>query len=79
MRPAWGKQRVKSLRRAPEAVEGSKETSMKHAQGIKVSSDKKVMQPTGQVKCLYVSTENYNQTAITETCWDESYDWSVAV
>lgn len=37
---------------APEAVEASKETSMRHLKAIKGSSAKKVI----QLKCLYMKT-----------------------
>ena len=68
------------------------ETRVKH---LKVISSKKVTQATAQLKCLYTNTRNmgnkqeelettmllesYDLVAITETWWDESYGWSVAI
>ena len=55
----------------------------------------KVARPTGQMKCLYTNAlsmgnkqekleakvllESYDLIAITETWWDESHDWNVAL
>jgi len=54
-----------------------------------------VTRPTAHMKCLYMNTcimgnkqeeleatmllESYNLIAITETWWNESHDWSVAL
>ncbi|PKU29035.1 mitochondrial fission process protein 1 [Limosa lapponica baueri] len=77
---------------APEVVEVNRETSVRHLKGC---SPKKVAQPTAQLKCLYTNTrsmgnkqdelettmllESYDIVAITETWWDKSYNWSVAI
>lgn len=58
-------------------------------------SSKKVTHPTAQLKCLYTNAcsmgnkqeeleatmllESYNLVAITETWWDKSCGWSVAI
>jgi len=55
----------------------------------------KVTRPTAQIKCLYMNArsmgnkqkeleatvllESYDLIALTETWWDESHDWSVAI
>ena len=55
----------------------------------------KVTRPTAQMKCLYTNAcsmgnkhkeleatvllESYDLIALTETWWDESHDWSVAI
>ncbi|PKU28821.1 glycerol kinase [Limosa lapponica baueri] len=62
---------------------------------IPLYSALKVAQPTAQLKCLYTNAhsvgnkwkeleatmllESYDIVAITETWWEESYDWSVAI
>ncbi|PKU38486.1 nipped-b-like protein [Limosa lapponica baueri] len=73
-------------------VQVNKETPVRNLKGC---SPKKVAQPTAQLKCLYTNAhsmgnkqeeleatmllESYDIVAITETWWDEPYDWSVAV
>ena len=68
---------------------------MKYPKGIKGCSSKKVTWPTGQLKCLYTNArsvgnkeeeleatmllESNDLVAITETCWNESHDRSVAI
>jgi len=65
---------------------------MKHLKGC---SNKKVTWPTAQMKCLYTNThsmgnkqeeleatvllESYDLIALTETWWDETHVWSVAI
>ena len=80
---------------APEVVGANKETFVKHPKGNKGCSTKKATWPTAQMKCLYVNAhsmgnkqeeleatvllESYDLIAITETWWDESHDWKVAI
>jgi len=80
---------------APEAVGANKEASVKHPMGNKVHSSVNVTWPTAQMKCLYMNTrstgnkreeleatvllQNYDLIALTETWWDESHDWRVAI
>ncbi|PKU29771.1 rna-directed dna polymerase from mobile element jockey-like [Limosa lapponica baueri] len=77
---------------APEVVEVNRETPVRC---LNRYSPKKVAQPTAQLKCLYTNAcsignkqeeleatmllERYDIVAITETWWDESYNWSVAI
>ena len=80
---------------APEVIGANRETPVKYLKGIKRCSSKKVTWPTAQLKCLYTNAcsmgnkpeeleatvllERYDLVAITETWWDESHVWSVAV
>jgi len=80
---------------APEVVGANKETPGKHTKGNKGCSTKKVTRPTAQMKCLYMNAgstgnkqeeleatvllESYDLIAVTETWWDESRGWSVAI
>jgi len=80
---------------APEVVGANKETSVKHPKGNKGCSSMKVTRSTAQMKCLYTNAhsvgnkqeeleatvllESYDLIALTETWWDESHDWSVAI
>ncbi|KAK4819205.1 hypothetical protein QYF61_026821 [Mycteria americana] len=80
---------------APEVIGANRETPVKYLKGIKGCSSKKVTWPTAQLKCLYTNAcsmgnkqeeleatmllESYKLVAITETWWDESHDWSVAI
>jgi len=73
----------------------SKEASMKDPKGNKGCSSMKVTWPTAQMKCLCMNTrsmgnkqeeleatmllESYDLIAITETWWDKSHDWIVAI
>jgi len=68
---------------------------MKHPKGNKGCSSVKVAWPKAQIKCLYMNTrsmgnkeeqleivrvlENYNLIALTETWWNESHDWIMAI
>jgi len=68
---------------------------VKHPKGNKGCSSVKVTWPTAHMKCLYMKVcstgnkqeeleatvllESYNLFALTETWWDESYDWSMAI
>jgi len=68
---------------------------MKHPKGNKGCSSAKVTRPTTQMKCLYTNAhsmgnkqeeleatmllESCDLIALTETWWDESRDWSVAI
>jgi len=68
---------------------------VKHPKGNKGCSSVKVTQSTAQVKYLYTNArhmgnrqeelestvllESYDMIAVTETWWDESHDWSVAI
>ncbi|PKU40055.1 nipped-b-like protein [Limosa lapponica baueri] len=77
---------------APEEVEVNSETPVRHLKGCSL---KKAAQPAAQLKCLYTSAcsmgnkqeeleaivllERYDIVAITETWWDESYNWSVGI
>ena len=79
----------------PEVTGANRETAVKYLKGIKGCSSKKVTRPTAQLKCLYTNArsmgnkqeeleatmllEIYDPVAITETWWDESHDWSVAI
>ncbi|KAK4828983.1 hypothetical protein QYF61_001639 [Mycteria americana] len=80
---------------APEVRGANKETSMEHLKGNKEYSTRKVTWPTAQMKCHYTNAhsmgnkqeeleatvllESYDLVAITETWWDESHDWSMAI
>ncbi|PKU27523.1 nipped-b-like protein [Limosa lapponica baueri] len=77
---------------APEEVEVNSETPVRHLKGCSL---KKAAQPAAQLKCLYTNArsmgnkqeeleaimllERYDIVAITETWWDESYNWSVGI
>jgi len=81
--------------RAPEVVGANKETSVKHPKGNKGCSSVKMTWPKAQMKCLYMNVHNMGNKqeeleatvllesddliAFTETWWDESRDWSVAI
>jgi len=68
---------------------------MKHSKGNMGCSTKKLTWPTAQMKSLYMNKHSmgnkredleatvlpghYDLIAITETWWDESHDWSVAI
>ncbi|KAK4832453.1 hypothetical protein QYF61_023177 [Mycteria americana] len=63
--------------------------------GIRTSPPKKAVGSIAQLKCIYtnacsmgheqeeleaiVQQENYDMVAITETCWDNSHNWSAAM
>ena len=80
---------------APEVSGANKKKPMKHLKGKQGCSAMKVTRPTAQMKCLYTNAcsmrnkqeeletivllENYHLIAITETWWDESYDWNAAL
>jgi len=80
---------------AAEVVGANKEDSVKHPKGNKGCSSVRVTRPTAQMKCLYrnalcmgnkqeelemmVLLESYDLIALTETWWDESHDWSMAI
>jgi len=80
---------------APEVSGANKKIPMKHLKGKKGCSAMKVRRPTAQMKCLYTNAcsmgnkqeeleaivllESYNLIAITETWWDESHDWNIAL
>jgi len=80
---------------APEIIKANRETPVKHLKGIKECSSKKVTRLTVQMKCLYTNArsmgnkqeemeatvllKSYDLVAITETWWDKSHDWSVAI
>jgi len=80
---------------APEVVGANKKTSVKHLKGNKGCSSMKVIRPAAQMKCLYMNAhstgnkqeeleatmllESYDVIAITETWWEESRDWNVAI
>jgi len=80
---------------APEVSGANKKIPMKHLKGKKGCSAMKVTRPTAQVKFLYTNAssmgnkqeeleaimllESYDPIAITETWWDESHDWNVAL
>jgi len=80
---------------APEVSGANKKIPMKHHKGKKGCSAMKVMRPTAQMKCLYTNAcsmgnkqeeveaivllESYDLIVITETWWDESCDWNVAL
>jgi len=68
---------------------------MKHPKGNKGCSSKTLGWPTAKMKCLYTNArsmgnkqeeleatvllESYDPITITETWWDESHDWRVAI
>ncbi|KAK4808554.1 hypothetical protein QYF61_009857 [Mycteria americana] len=79
---------------APEVIGAKRETPVKYLKGIEACSSEKVTQPTAQLKCLYTNArsmgnkqeleatlllESFDLVAITETLWDESCDWHVAI
>ena len=80
---------------APEVVGADKEACVKHPKGNKGCSSVKVTRPTAQTKGLYTNAcsignkqekleapvllESYDLIALTETWWDESHGWSVAI
>ncbi|KAK4825362.1 hypothetical protein QYF61_026881 [Mycteria americana] len=80
---------------APEVTGANRETPVKYLKGIKGCSSKKVTRPTAQLKFLYANAcnmgnkqeeleatlllESHDLAGITETWWDESHDWSVAI
>jgi len=80
---------------APDVSGANKKIPMKHPKGKKECSAMKVRRLTAQMKCLYrnarsmgnkqeelevvVLLESYDLIAITETWWDESHDWNVAL
>ncbi|OPJ86997.1 hypothetical protein AV530_006205 [Patagioenas fasciata monilis] len=63
--------------------------------GIRASQQKEVVESMAWLKCIYtnarsmdnkqeeleaiVRQKNYNVVAITETCWDDSHNWSAAL
>ena len=75
--------------------EGSGENQGKYLKGIKELSFKEVTGPAAQLKCFYTNAhslankqqeleatvllENYGIVVVTETWWDDSHDWSVAI
>lgn len=75
---------------AADMLGTNREIPMKHLEGIKACSSKKVTQSIAQLKCLYtnacsmsnkqeqweatVQLERYHLTTITETWCDESHD-----
>ncbi|PKU41434.1 adaptin ear-binding coat-associated protein 1 [Limosa lapponica baueri] len=76
----------------PGADAVHRETPERHSRGYSL---KKAAQPTAQLKCLHTNArstgnkqeeleatvllERYDIVAITETWWDESHNWSVAI
>ncbi|KAK4817118.1 hypothetical protein QYF61_027981 [Mycteria americana] len=78
-----------------EAIGAKRETPVKHLKAHKGCSSMKETRVTAQLKCLYtkacstgnkqeeleaiVHQENYDMVAITETWWDDSHNWSVAM
>ncbi|KAK4815560.1 hypothetical protein QYF61_004077 [Mycteria americana] len=78
-----------------EAIGAKRETPVKRLKAHKGCSSMKETQMTAQLKCLYtnarsmgnkqeeleaiVHQENYDMVAITETWWDDSHNWSVAM
>ena len=75
--------------------EGYGENQGKYLKGIKELSFKEVTRPASQLECLYMNArslgnkqkeleaavllENHDIVAVTETWWDDSHDWSVAI
>jgi len=80
---------------APEVVGANREASVKRCKVNKGCSSMKVTWPTAQMKCPYTNAwsmgneeeeleatmllESYDLIALTETWWDESHDWRVAL
>ncbi|KAK4825626.1 hypothetical protein QYF61_001306 [Mycteria americana] len=78
-----------------EAVGAQRETPVKQVKAHKGCSSMKETRTTAQLKCLYtnagsmgikqeeleaiVHQENYDIVSITETWWDDSHNWSVAM
>ncbi|KAK4820905.1 hypothetical protein QYF61_008137 [Mycteria americana] len=78
-----------------EAIGAKRETPVKRLKARKGCSPMKETWATAQLKCLYtnarstgnkqeeleaiVHQENYDMVAITETWWDDSHNWSVAM